>query len=505
MGFDRNTGLLQKLAESGNRAVCRCEQVEQGWGTLARGVNLVRADSLKVGETEYAHGFGTHSPSRIKITAAEPLRCFRAIVGIERNTATDAEPHRIAPAVFSVKTAEGTAVSRCVCYADGGVPLEAVLNGATEFELAVDSQGRYDLANVDWCAPEVETISGRKVQLGTRKLDINSEMLPIGFRFGGLDAAEFFRRYGLERRREEFQDHTLFTVSSGNAEAGLRLTVTMKLFHELPVLEYHAVFENPTEKRSPRLAEVDSLRLSAYAPEPLRLLRRHGSFHVPESPEFSWAFRNSFTPEENLLDAHTGRINFGATEGRPSVDWLPCFDLTDGRNNLRVAIGWPGQWRAELVPHASTATVEVRAGIEQIDLELEPGERIELPSIALVWNESGAAERGVNLWRRFLREKIQPRIDGNIVEAPLSSVTWGGMTEQEHLARITNIAARRMPFDLYWIDAGWYGTSGSRCSNEFDTAWSRMTGNWEFNPELLPEKLRNISSAVHAAGMKLML
>ena len=79
MGKSMDIGFLRKLAE-GCGTPCRCELIEQGWGTLARGVNLIRTGPLKVGETEYAYGFGTHSPSRIRIASTEPLRRFRAAV-----------------------------------------------------------------------------------------------------------------------------------------------------------------------------------------------------------------------------------------------------------------------------------------------------------------------------------------------------------------------------------------------------------------------------------------
>ena len=342
MGKSMDIGFLRKLAE-GCGTPCRCELIEQGWGTLARGVNLIRTGPLKVGETEYAYGFGTHSPSRIRIASTEPLRRFRAVVGIERNAATDSGRARIAPAFFSVEIGgKCVSISPAVRYADGGVAFEAELNGAAEFELIVESPAGIDLANVDWCAPEVETVSGCVMRLGTREFGFGAGSLPVGFRFGGLDAAEFYRRYGIERRSEERGDHTLFSAVSGGADSGLRLTVTMKLFHELPVLEYRVAFENPAADRSRRLSGVDSLQLSVGMPETLRLLRRHGSFQLPDCG-FREAFRDSFTPVEESLDGAEKTIRFGAVGGRPSVDWLPCFDLTDGVRNLRIAIGWSGQ------------------------------------------------------------------------------------------------------------------------------------------------------------------
>lgn len=503
---NRDLEFLRSIATGEDRQLCRCEGIEQGWGTLARGENLVRKGALKVGESEYAYGFGTHSPSRIRVTSAEPLRRFRAVAGIERNSATEGGREQISPAYFTVRV-NGRTVGATppVRFEDGGVPVEAELGGATEFELAVDSPEGIALANVDWCAPEVETASGRTVRLGTRDFALVSGPLPVDFRFGELDAAEFFRRNGVERSSEECKDYTLYTAVSGGAEAGLRLVVTMKLFHDLPVLETHVAFENPTAERSPRLSRVDSLALHAYSPDPLRLLRRRGSFHdLDGRGEFSARFRDSFTPVEDCLK-EAGEFRFGATGGRPSVDWLPCFDLVQGEANLRVAVGWSGQWAATVKAVPAFSETAVRAGIEEIDLALEPGEQIDLPSIVLVWNSTGGTERGVNLWRKFLREKIQPRIDGAIAEPPLCSGNWGGMREEEHLVRIANIAARKMPFELHWIDAGWYGPAGSYSPDEFDSTWSLNTGDWVFNPAILPDKLRNITAASHAAGMKQML
>lgn len=160
------------------------------------------------------------------------------------------------------------------------------------------------------------------MRLGTREFGFGAGSLPVGFRFGGLDAAEFYRRYGIERRSEERGDHTLFSAVSGGADSGLRLTVTMKLFHELPVLEYRVAFENPAADRSRRLSGVDSLQLSVGMPETLRLLRRHGSFQLPDCG-FREAFRDSFTPVEESLDGAEKTIRFGAVGGRRRLTGCP--------------------------------------------------------------------------------------------------------------------------------------------------------------------------------------
>jgi alpha-galactosidase len=78
------------------------------------------------------------------------------------------------------------------------------------------------------------------------------------------------------------------------------------------------------------------------------------------------------------------------------------------------------------------------------------------------------------------------------------------MSTAAHLRRIETIRRERLPFDYYWVDAGWYGPPTADCAN-LGGDWSRHTGNWVVNPVPHPRGLRPVSDAAHAAGLKFLL
>ena len=507
-------GFVQKLPEElrhvmawatggeGKKSVC-IEVLEQGWGTMQFNCDLLKRGPLNVAGQVYPGGFGAHAPSRIRIRLDEPLRRFRAVAGVNRSVTTlgVAVPPEV---VFRVEVG-GRVVfeSVPVTVHSPAIEVQADLGGALEFDLVVTVEGSWNQAHVDWCMPEVETCSGDSVPLSRPVGGVVPDSCPIDFHYDGMDARAFFLRYGTRREVLKKEDHTLLRIFSGGIESALLVTVEIKIFNEFPIAELHLAFENPSSRRSGILSDVDSIAVRWNCPDPdgAVLTRGHGSYGFGLRPA---DFRNSFLPVSETLEPGK-KVRFGGVDGRPSVEWMPDFDLSCGETNLRVAVGWAGQWKAEIEYARYQEQVTIRAGIEAISTRLEPGERIELPSILLQWNQEGGRERGINLYRRFLREKICPRIDGVPVVPPLCTANWGGMRESDHLERIANIVEKKFPFECHWIDAGWYGPAGSHSPDEFDPLWSSTTGDWVFNPAILPEGLRNIAAASHAAGMKQLL
>ena len=84
-----------------------------------------------------------------------------------------------------------------------------------------------------------------------------------------------------------------------------------------------------------------------------------------------------------------------------------------------------------------------------------------LPATMSLSAIAGAAEIPV--------EPSSPRVDGELVQPPISGVVWGGIPSQEHLQIIDEIKEYEVPLDVYWFDAGWYGTGTMR------KAWSTPT------------------------------
>jgi alpha-galactosidase len=72
------------------------------------------------------------------------------------------------------------------------------------------------------------------------------------------------------------------------------------------------------------------------------------------------------------------------------------------------------------------------------------------------------------------------------------------------IKRVELIKENNLPYEYFWIDAGWYGMTKPTL-NEYQGDWARHTGDWRISPYTHPNGLKDVSKAVHDAGMKLLL
>ncbi len=189
-------------------------------------------------------------------------------------------------------------------------------------------------------------------------------------------------------------------------------------------------------------------------------------------------------------------------DDRASATWLPFFNLKTGDDGLITALGWSGQWFAEFA-HDGAGKTDISAGMEHLELKLKPGESIRSPRIMLLY-WSGEPIHGHNVLRKYILEFHSPRINGQVVEVPICNGSWGGTPTQGHLDAINRLAQHGLPYDYYWIDAAWYGTSSKPCPDVFHGDWW-ITGDWRVNRNYHPNGLKPISEAAHKAGMKFLL
>jgi alpha-galactosidase len=104
-----------------------------------------------------------------------------------------------------------------------------------------------------------------------------------------------------------------------------------------------------------------------------------------------------------------------------------------------------------------------------------------------------------NQWRRFVLAHYSPRgPDGKVVTVPLAFGSWGAEPVADKLRMIQAIHDLQIPIDVYWVDAGWYGTTGT---------WARQRGNWTPNPAYYPppEGLRALGSVLRDDGYGFLL
>ncbi|HOD49272.1 MAG TPA: alpha-galactosidase [Candidatus Hydrogenedentes bacterium] len=188
---------------------------------------------------------------------------------------------------------------------------------------------------------------------------------------------------------------------------------------------------------------------------------------------------------------------------RSSAIWLPFFNYQTGGDGLIAGLGWSGAWRAYF-DHQGNGKSTIQAGVENFDSILHPGETARSTlNLVLYWQ--GEMLHGQNMFRRLVLQHYSPRVGGKLVEPPISGVVWGGIPSKEHLEIIDKIKEYEIPLDVYWFDAGWYGTGVVPSYSVFEGDWGIMAGDWRPNPNWHNGTLKPTSDAAHAAGMKFLV
>jgi alpha-galactosidase len=214
-------------------------------------------------------------------------------------------------------------------------------------------------------------------------------------------------------------------------------------------------------------------------------------------------------PQTIRMDSKTNynfrRAAFYSTQdsdSRPSSAWLPFFNLKTGHDGLIAGIGWNGLWFAEIA-YNMDGTSKISAGMEHLNTKLFPGESIRSPLMLIVY-WSGERMHGQNLFRQLVLAHFHPQKDGKPLPTPVCCGTWGGWSNQTHQEFIKTIVERKLPYDYYWIDAGWYGKDETDCPNGYSSNWATL-GDWVVNKHRHPETLKPIRDAVQKANMKFLL
>ena len=216
-----------------------------------------------------------------------------------------------------------------------------------------------------------------------------------------------------------------------------------------------------------------------------------------------------FEPVTFTLGGAGGACSLVATEGRSSAQWMPWMgvDFPEG-DGEEIAVGWSGAWRADAV--CTNGTFSLSAGMVKTHFRLLPGETIRQPSVLVFTRAAGVTPQAMQtLIHRFMIEEKCPRdAQGRLIK-PILPITAGGGNKTPAMMRkiIDWSVANKMPFDCFWVDAGWNGPAHmpdliSNCGN----MWYHFVGDWRFNPTVHPDgNLAQVADAAHAAGMRMLL
>lgn len=322
---------------------------------------------------------------------------------------------------------------------------------------------------------------------------------PFSFVFDGRPSSELLKEWKQERSAREWVDagpsgqetahgKTEHTLTWTDVASGLQLRCVVVRYHDFPTVEWTLYFKNTGTKATPIVEKIQALDIEMERGTKGEFLLHHNVGAPADGSDYA--------PLETLLTPNATK-RLGGSNGRPTnADWS-YFNLEASGRGMIIAVGWPGQWAAELARNGERG-LHLRAGQELTHFVLLPGEEVRSPLIVLQFWE-GDWIRSQNIWRRWMLAHSLPRPGGKLPPPLLvasSSRQFEYMVkanESNQVMFIKRYLEEGIKLDYWWMDAGWYVHYGS--------GWPRV-GTWEVDTARFPRGLRAVSDYAHSNGVK---
>jgi alpha-galactosidase len=451
---------------------------------------------MHFGTAEYTHGLYCHAFSQIAVRLPGPGRTFTAIVGVDTNEQTSGGRGSVD---FSVRV-DKQEKFRSGVMREGmhGKPVTVDLAGATEFVIQVDqTPDGISCDQADWADAKVTLQDGKDLWLADLPLfdDFDARLfngaVPFSFVYDGKPSSELLKEWKLERTSQELgtdkltTEHTLVWT---DPRTSLQLRCRAIEYHDFPTVEWTLHFKNTGTEPTPIIENIQALDMDVDR-------GTDGEFSLHHNVG-SAADGNDYSLLQTPLGPKAAK-RLGGTGGRPTnADWS-YFNIEFSGRGMVLAVGWPGQWAAELARDDGRG-LHLRAGQELTHFKLLPGEEVRSPLIALQLYH-GPWIRAQNIWRRWMMAHSMPKPGGKLPQSMLlatSSRQYNEMVDADEASQIMFIdryLEEELTLDYWWMDAGWYVHHGG--------GWPRV-GTWEVDRTRFPRGLRPVTDHAHEKGLK---
>ena len=330
---------------------------------------------------------------------------------------------------------------------------------------------------------------------------------PFSFVYDGKNSDGFIRnwQYQSEKIPSSEPNQEKYVYSYSDKATGLTVKCTVTCFSDFPALDWVLHFSNTSDKNTPLIEKVAVVNHSF-------ITGNNGTF-ILHHAKGDDAQRDSFEPIDETMQVGNN-IYMTPRAGRSSEGAaFPFFNIEmPGGQGMIVGIGWTGKWYAD-VTQTDTKSVNLKTGMEKMQLALFPGEEIRTPKICLLFWKGEDRMIGHNRFRQLILAHYSRKINGQFAEYPLSmAMRFGEDTpvgyEYEHatedycIALVKRFQQYGIVPEIFSLDAGWY--EGCGWENE-KGAWWQHVGNWIPDKKRFPNGLKPVADAVHKAGAKLMV
>lgn len=326
---------------------------------------------------------------------------------------------------------------------------------------------------------------------------------PFSFVYEDVPSAEFIKKW-------HYEAHTLPAAEENVAErvytytdpvTGLQVECRVKTFGDFNAMEWVLRFRNTADANSPTIEQVKVVDLAPESGKGAYLLHYADGSHASKE-DFHARTRELAVGDNHTMHPHGGRSSSHA---------FPFFNIQTPAGGMVVAIGWTGNWRADISRPAENG-VNIATGMLNFASYLLPGEEIRTPSTAMILWQGSDRMAGQNALRRFLLAHHHPKLDGKPAVFPIcSSFNYGDPAPCNEYSCLTSdyavaLVRRYRQFELvpetFWLDAGWYAKAAD-WRNHYN--WANTVGNWSVDTERFPEGLGTIADEVHRAGCNFMV
>lgn len=281
--------------------------------------------------------------------------------------------------------------------------------------------------------------------------------------------------------------------------SGLVVVRESRVWPEHQAIEYMVRFRNEASAPAPAVASINAVDVSFKGGlEPgVSVVSSGGGLSDAVYPPRTFAISRQYLNPMTPVD---GRVTLTTAGGRSSNRDLPFFFVENQSKQagIFVAVGWSGQWSATVSASHGRDAVNIKGGIPDVDVRLNPGEEITGPRI-LLGAYTGRLETGSNQLRRLIREHYAPRLGGSEFLPIATYDHWWNIAVRfdDKLLRQLADGAASIGQEYFLLDAGWYaGTNGPE---GFDGG----VGNWEeVDRTKFPDGLGAFANYVRSKGLK---
>ena len=329
---------------------------------------------------------------------------------------------------------------------------------------------------------------------------------PFSFVYDGKKSDSFIKdwQYKAERIALNEQDKEMYVYSYSDKSTGLVVKCTVTCFNDFSAVEWVLQFSNASENNTRTIEKVAVVDQTFVADGSGTFLLHHAKGSEAQRSDFQPLDETMQVGEHIYMTPSMGRSSDGAA--------LPFFNIEmPGDQGMMVAVGWTGKWYADIV-QTDAKTVNLKSGIEKMQLTLFHKEEIRSPKICLLFWKGTDRMTGHNQFRQFILAHHSRKINGRFAEYPLSAGLRFGdeypcsefeCTTEDYLIGITQrYKLFNITPEVFWLDAGWYEGCGWDKENG---QWWQNVGNWIPAKERFPNGLRPVADAIHEAGAKFLV